>query len=539
MIAIKNKTIAQAFAEAVAAYGDNPLFMLPTDADRSYWPEGYRISYGEAGAAIAGYRAALETAGYGHGHRIACLLANRPETLLLKLAMNELGVSWVPINPDYRPAEMAYVLQDSGSDLVIAAPDQMGLAKAALAECPAPAALLEYQSGAIDLPAAPRPAPLAGAISPETEASLLYTSGTTGRPKGCMLSNRYELDVGHWYANVGGLLDIREGQERVYNPLPLFHLNAGVVLFFGMVLTGNCQIATDRFSRGKWWAEIRETEATAAHYLGIIIPVLMNDPPGPGDRDHKLRWAAGAGVEPSLHGAFEERFGFPLLEMWGMTEMCRVLADAHEPRQIHTRAMGRPGPGLEARVVDENDQDVAQGEPGELVVRDSADNPRGGAFSGYLNLPEETEKSWRGGWFHTGDTVRQDETGMLYFVDRKKNIIRRSGENIAAAEIEACLQARDDVAQVAVLAIEDELRDEEVMACIVAQNAEAGPDLAQALFDHCFRDLAYYKAPGWIVFVDSLPVTGTQKIQKHNIFAEGEDPKTLPGAHDLRSQKRR
>jgi len=201
--------------------------------------------------------------------------------------------------------------------------------------------------------------------------------------------------------------------------------------------------------------------------------------------------------------------------------------------------MGRPQPGLEVRVVDKADNEVPRGTSGEMVVRHSAETPRKGAFSGYLNLPEATEEAWRGGWFHTGDTVTQDDTGMIYFVDRKKNIIRRSGENIAAAEVEASLQAHANVAQVAVIPIADEMRDEEVMACVITRDHAADDELARALFDHCYTELAYYKAPGWVVFVDSLPVTGTQKVLKHMIFGEDQDPRKLPAAHDLRSLKKR
>lgn len=538
-ISIDGKTIHAAFAEATARFAGNLLLILPRDVARPYHRFGYRTTYGDAAREVASHVEAFRAAGYGPGHRVACLLANRPETLLLKIALNTLGASWVPLNPDYRPAEMAYVLQDSGADLLIAAPELTELADAAIAESGRAVARLAYDTGAPAPPAAPRPPPLAGSVTPEFEASLLYTSGTTGRPKGCILSHAYELEVGEWYTQIGGLMTLREGQERVYNPLPLFHLNAGIVLFFGMWLSGNCQVVTDRFSARKWWSEIRETGATAAHYLGVVVPALMNRPASAADKDHAVRWAAGAGVEPSLHGPFEARFGFPLVELWGMTEMCRVIANPTEPRLTETRAFGRPKPGLEVRVVDDQDQDVPPGEPGEMVVRHSAKTPRRGAFSGYLNLPEATEAAWRGGWFHTGDVVRQDATGMLFFLDRRKNIIRRSGENIAAAEIEACLQADDRVANVAVLAIEDAARDEEVMACVVPQGAAAEAGLARALFDRCFRDLAYYKAPGWLVFVDDIPVTGTQKIAKHMIFGPDQDPKMLPTAYDFRELKKR
>jgi len=173
-------------------------------------------------------------------------------------------------------------------------------------------------------------------------------------------------------------------------------------------------------------------------------------------------------------------------------------------------------------------------------VRCAGPDPRRGFFSGYLKNPEATEQAWRGGWFHTGDVVRQAEGGMLYFVDRKKNIIRRSGENIAAAEVEAALQAHEAVAQVAVLAVPDEIREEEVMACVVPMTGvSADQALAERLFDWCMDKLAYFKAPGWVLFVSSLPTTGTQKVQKTQIFPRGEDPRRRPGAVDLRARKKR
>ncbi len=177
---------------------------------------------------------------------------------------------------------------------------------------------------------------------------------------------------------------------------------------------------------------------------------------------------------------------------------------------------------------------------GELIVRHSEAEPRKGFFSGYLKNPEATADAWHNGWFHTGDVVVQDEGGMLYFVDRKKNIIRRSGENIAAAEVEAVLIDHPAVAQVAVLAVADELREEEVMACIVPMSGrEPGPALADELMAWCLGRLAYFKAPGWLLFVDALPTTGTQKVQKTQIFPPGEDPRARPDAIDTRGRKKR
>jgi acyl-CoA synthetase (AMP-forming)/AMP-acid ligase II len=194
-------------------------------------------------------------------------------------------------------------------------------------------------------------------------------------------------------------------------------------------------------------------------------------------------------------------------------------------------------PGIDVRVVDEHDNEVPRGAPGEMLLRHSAEAPRRHFFSGYLKDEAATALAWRGGWFHTGDTVRQDDDDMLHFVDRKKNIIRRSGENIAAAEVEATLQAHPSVKQVAVLAAPDETREEEVLACVVLHEDKAREAAAEALFRHCYAQLAYFKAPGWICFTDTLPTTGTQKIQKHEIFPGSADPRTLPGMFDMRVRK--
>ena len=276
----------------------------------------------------------------------------------------------------------------------------------------------------------------------------------------------------------------------------------------------------------------------------MIPNILLKLPPCEEERQHTIRFALCAGVEPSQHEVFEKRFGVALVEMWAMTETGRMIADNHEPRAIHTRAFGRVNPWIEARAVDEHGNEVPAGEPGELVIRHSAETPRKGFFSGYLKNEEATETAWKGGWFHTGDAVMCDAEGKFYFMDRKKNIIRRAGENIAAAEIEACITAHEKVKQVAVLAAPDEVREEEVMACVVARNPEDIRDasqrevIAKSLFDWCYERMAYFKAPGWILFLDSLPMGTSAKVQKIHIFPPGTDPRQQPGVIDLRPLKK-
>jgi acyl-CoA synthetase (AMP-forming)/AMP-acid ligase II len=532
------RTIGAVFASTVSAHGDRPFLAVPANAARGYLPSGFEISYAEAGRRVDELAAIYREAGYGLGHRVATLLENHPDHILHKLALNGIGACSVPINPDYRAAETAYLIDHSAPDLVVTLGAREAQAREALAQAAHRPPVIVSHRFASSLPKARRAAG-SGEPRPETPASVLYTSGTTGRPKGCILSHGYEVAAGAHYASLGGRAALHPGQDRIYNPLPLYHANSGVLSLFGAIVTGNCQIQAERFHPKRWWREITETKATVVHYLGIIAAMLHSQPTDAHERAHSVRFGIGAGVEPQLHRAIEQRFGFPLIEVWGMTEMVRVLADCREPRQVGTRAFGREIPGVEIRVVDDHERDLADGQPGEMLFRHSEATPRRGCFSGYLNDQAATEEAWRGGWFHTGDVVLRGPDGMLHFVDRKKNIIRRSGENIAAAEIEAVLLTHPDVQQAAVMAVKDEVREEEVLACVVLSQPKPAKEVAEALFRYCSERLAYYKAPGWIHIVPSLPTTGTQKIQKHAIYPPGTDPRAHADVIDMRALKRR
>jgi acyl-CoA synthetase (AMP-forming)/AMP-acid ligase II len=533
-------TVFDAFMATAAAAPDNVFLCAPPAPDRAYHAEGVEFTYAATQAAVLGLRDRYAGAGYGHGHRVALLLENRPEFFFHYLALNGLGVSIVPVNPDHRHDELFYQMDHSEADLAVVVASRAADLEAVARERskPLPVVAAERIPGALPKPGV---APRRGTPGLETECSLLYTSGTTGRPKGCILANGYYLNAGAWYRDSGGLLRIEHGRERFLNPLPLCHMNAQALTATCAILTANCLAQPERFRPTRWWTDVVNSRATIIHYLGVMPAMLLNQPPEPAEREHRVKFGLGAGVEPEIHGAFEERFGFPLIEVWGMTETGRILADHAEPRQVATRAFGRPRGGIDARVVDDHDRDVPDGSEGELLVCwTGPEGPRHGFFSGYLKNREATAEAWRGGWFHTGDVVRQAPDRMLYFVDRKKNIIRRSGENIAAAEVEAVLQAHDAVAQVAVIAVPDELREEEVMACVVAMPGVAGtPALADRLVDWCLERIAYFKAPGWVLFVEGLPTTGTQKVQKTQIFPRDQDPRRSAGAIDLRDRKRR
>jgi acyl-CoA synthetase (AMP-forming)/AMP-acid ligase II len=355
-------TVYAAFEHTALRHGAKPFFHLPGGS--------YRESLQRIRDIAGRYRAQ----GYGAGHRVALLLPSGAAFLFHFLALNSLGASIVPLNPEYRDAERDYILGHSEAGLVVTED-----------------ALADF-----------RP-PRAGRPVGAAECALLYTSGTTGKPKGCLLSNAYFLAVGRRYLAEGGLCAVREGEERLATPLPLFHMNALAVSTTAMILSAGCLIQLGRFHPRSWWQELAQTGATIVHYLGVMPAILLAQPSTPHDRAHRVRFGYGANANPRDHAAFEERFGFPLIEAWAMTETGggALIAASREPRHVGTRCIGRPPAGLEARL-DENS---------ELLVRQSGPDPRRGFFSGYYKDEAATEHAWRDGWFHTGDAVRRGPTG--------------------------------------------------------------------------------------------------------------------------------
>jgi acyl-CoA synthetase (AMP-forming)/AMP-acid ligase II len=378
----------------------------------------------------------------------------------------------------------------------------------------------------------------------QSECALLYTSGTTGTPKGCVLANSYYLRAGVWYLQVGDLCTLKPGQERLLSPLPMTHMNAMAFSTMAMLLCGGCVVALDRFHPATWWHSVRESRATIVHYLGVMPAMLLGASRSPTDRDHQVRFGFGAGVSARLHDEFEARFGFPLLEAWAMTETGAgaVVIASREPRKTGTACFGRAPAALDYRIVDETGAAVPAGEHGELWVRATGSDPRAGFFSEYLKDPEATAAAWAGGYFHTGDVVYEDADGDLHFVDRKKNVIRRSGENISAVEVEGVLQQHPQVAAVGVAAVPDQVRGDEVMACIVTRRQLTAVErqaLARELLDFSIQRLAYFKAPGYVAFCETLPRTATEKIQRAQLRELARELMQGESSVDVRSLKKR
>ena len=537
-------SVYEAFAERARRQPRAPFLCIEAVTARTYGIAAGELSYGETLARVEALRDRYAAAGYGHGHRAGLLLENRPDFFVHWFALNALGVGVVPINNDMRSAELAYLLEHSEACLVIGLAERLDDLRAAAPRGRMPVLLPPDPQGPV--PEAPFAAPKAGApIDTGSECALLYTSGTTGRPKGCVLGNHYYLRAGEWYAGIGGLCTLREGQERLITPLPLTHMNAMAYSAMAMMMTGGCLVQLDRFHPSTWWQSVRESRATVAHYLGVMPAMLLGAPPSADDPRHSLRFGFGAGVDRRQHAAFEARFGFPLLEAWAMTETGAgaVVIANREPRHVGQSCFGRAESALSMATGRRGAASTYRpASPASCGCAPRAPTQRSGFFTAYLKDEVATAEAWQDGWFHTGDLVRADAEGNLYFVDRKKNVIRRSGENISAVEVESVLAQHPAVKAVAVAAAPDEVRGDEVLACVVLHEAASDGALAALAADivrHALQQLAYYKAPGYVAFVDALPLTLSQKVQRAQLKALARTLPGQPSCFDTRALKKR
>lgn len=525
-------TVHEAFERTRRLVPNNPFLHVPAVAAGG----SQDLTYEQTGAATDAITALYREAGYGRSHHVALLLGSSVDFYQHWLALNCIGATVVPVGNDLVDEELSFVLRHGEVDLVVCLPTHLAVAQRAAGEI----AGLQIAC----LGSSPPPAREPRSIAAVDSAAIVFTSGSTGQPKGCMLSNQYFLTFGRWYRDLGGRCALRAGRERFITPLPPNHVNALAFSSMGAIMTGGCIVQLDRFRSDQWWEAVRQARATVMHYLGVMPSMLLKLPREANERQHELRFGIGGGVRASDHEVFEERFGVPLLEAWAMTETggAGTISTHCGPRNVGTGCIGRPSPKYsEACIVDELANPVPPGCVGELVVRATGTDPRRGYFSGYYRDPEATSNAWRGGWLHSGDLARQDAAGSIFFVGRRKQIIRRSGENISAAEVESVLSSMQHVLQVAVVPVPDEIREEEVFSCVVADGTlPRTRGSAEELLREAAKRMSYFKLPGYVAFVHTLPTTATQKLRYGVIMKLAQELLAARDPHlfDLRDDKR-
>lgn len=537
-------TVYLTFSDSAGRYPEKDFLHIPVAAAGHYSDCAIDLTYGQALSQVEALKALYRQAGYGSGHRVALLLQNRADFLLHWFALNSLGTGVVPVNDEMAPEEQAYIINHSEASVLVHLPELAGKV----------ARLKPLLDGEVACQSTGQMGQLSKAGStitgeppgPHTECAILYTSGSTGKPKGCILTNEYFLLSGRRYIELGDLCAMDTGCERLATPLPLVHMNAMACSTLAMIMVGGCIIQLDRFHPRSWWQSVRESRASIVHYLGVMPAMLLSMDPleshGGDDFSGQVKFAFGAGVNPKHHAPFERRFGFPLIEAWGMTETGNhgaIIAN-REPRHVGSCCFGRTPEHLEIMLVDEAGVAVARGEPGELLLRHRGEEPRRGFFSGYLKNTEATAEAWERGWFHTGDVVRRDEDGALYFVDRRKNVIRRSGENISALEVEASLAGVASIQMAVVCPVPDDIRGDEVMACVIPTSGAArDQQAAENIVLAALNTLAYFKVPGYIAFTDTLPLTASEKPKRGDIKTLAVTMLQSGKCYDVRHLKQR
>lgn len=460
--------------------------------------------------------------GVQRGEKVALLLANCPEFLMAVFAATEIGAVFVPINTAFTADEIGYVLHHSESSWLVTTESFLPVIEQVREKCPDLRHVISLQptndAGVLSwekfLFGAPD-TPLQMVVRPDEIASITYTSGTTDRPKGVMLTQYSYCFAPQKRAEALGW---GEG-DRAFVMMPLFHVNALCHMAIATFSVGGSVLLKEKFSASQFWDEVREYGVTTSSLMRTIPQILLNLPEKPDDAKNPLRLAV-ALLPPEQHLRFEERFGATLVPSYSLTEdILSVLGPLDKSR----RKLGSCGLPIapevhHLRVLNEEEGECAPGELGEIIKQSPT------IMKGYYKNAAATADALRGDWLHTGDIGYLDEEGFLYFVDRKKDMVKRGDENVSSEEVESVLNAHPLIAESAVIGVPDPIRQEEIKAIIVLKAPNTPLQVSPTeIWAHCREHLAPFKVPRYLEYRDELPKTPSSKIQKSLLRREEAD----------------
>lgn len=481
---------------------------------------GVDESYNAFAQSAARAADALYDLGVRAGDNVCVMLGNHPDYLHIWLGLARLGAVVVPINVHLKGEGLGYIIEHSGAKLLIVeselverifalpAPPSALTTIVVRGSAPASSRCLDWDAlVATDWPSSPRVK-----IAPDAVASILYTSGTTGPPKGVMLSHAAYLNSAHSFAEE---MVHATSDDVLFTTLPLFHINAQAHTVLPAIHLNATMAISPRFSASSFWNEIRQSRATIFNSLAAMIPILCKQPASPDDRRHNARLTACAATPKDVWLQFEERFGVTIVEGYGLTETAGFCV-TNPLDNTRVGSIGQAMSWVETRVVDPADHDMPIGKVGEIAIRPSAPHV---LMEGYYKMPEQTTEAMRGGWFHSGDAGQLDPDGFLYFVDRIKQSIRRRGENISSWEVEKIVNAHPKVLESAAVGVPSELGEEDVKVCVVARPGETIDPVE--VIQWCETRMAYFMVPRYVALRESLPKTATERVEKYKLKQEG------------------
>ncbi len=508
------KSLADLLNRSAAEYGSKPLFFFPDD--------NTEISYEQFLERVNKTANMLKDLGIGRKDRVAVMLPNMLEFPVLWMAITRIAAVIVPTNNSYRSVDLEYVLKDSGAKALFIHEDSYHVFEEIREKCSeldhvvsvgrnAIPGTIDYQeyitgmSGYFD-----KPGP-----GLDDLANIQYTSGTTGFPKGCMLTHKYWLQMGKVASDY-----LAAGKnDRDLCAQPFYYMDAqwNTVL---CMLNGIALVVMKRFSASRHWKICRDYKVTFFYCIGAMPAYLASRKEDPeNEKNHNLRAVICSGINPQMHSYYEKRWNVPWREAFGMTETgVDLLVPWEDTDSVGSGAIGKPISSKEARVVNPAGREVAKGETGQLLLKGEP------MMIGYWNKPEATSEILKDGWLHTGDIVYESEKGYYHWVGRIKDMIRRSGENISAAEVENVIIQHPQVEMVAVVPVPDPLRGEEVKAYLVLnKNTESRNFHPEDIISFAREKLSSFKMPRYIEFVESLPLTASERVEKHKLLKEKDD----------------
>ncbi len=517
--AVSDLTIGHVLADKAATHGAKTFL--------TFLPDGRNFTFRDVHVLSNRIANGLSAAGITAGEHVGVLMENSPEQLLLYFALGKIGAVAVPINTAARGQLLTYYMTHSDAVALIADSDLLVHAEEVAADCGNIGLRIALKSTAETvLPAGVADFATLLEGSEETPAAvakfsdlafLLYTSGTTGPSKAIMFTHAYSLLYGIDQAENYGFRET----DVVHICLPYFHANGLLSHTYGPLALGASVALSRRFSASNFWREVRESKANVISLLGSMANILWSLPPDPRDAENEVRQATVAPV-PSDATGFEKRFGLRLLSTYGLTDYGLGCIFNLDDPLTKLGSAGRPRKYMRIAIVDDNDFQLPPNEVGEIVMRSELP---WNTSPGYFKMPEQTLTSRRNFWFHTGDRGFLDDDGYLYFADRKKDSIRRRGENISAFEVEQVIQTHDAVQDTAVFAVSSPLGEDEVAASVVLRE---GKSVTPAeLIEHCRRNMSYFMVPRYIRFAPDLPRSPTHKVEKYKLRKEAEENRAL------------